>query len=271
MSARCLPAVLLLALAGCGAKPTPVQWDELDYDALRDDMARPTGEVNDAHAREVVDRFAASGPTIARLAQTLERLLPAGVAPLDLPDPGGAPLSPGDPDALTTRPKEQVPSLASDGLEGTNVYAELACWGPDPAPDLSFLHGSIRVDGPSLRRETVEALAVHGHLLVSMAACQFPRGDLEGESPAYYDVDDGPALAADLDIRVREGAVEVDHIDERVLARDGVLSALYELEDGSGTLRVDFTAALTTFTITGANGTYLCQNNAEEPACALVP
>ena len=135
----CVVLGAALALA-CAPDVEPIRWDELDIDALREQLDNPTGEVTQASADEVAAEIVRNRAAYLAISDYLDRVFL-------------------EPEAGRLEPLEPL-DVGAQQAEGTSVFALFACPGEDPAAtDVGFAHGTMRVDSPRLTRELVEALA----------------------------------------------------------------------------------------------------------------
>lgn len=231
-------ALLVLSSAACLPDPQPIRFEPLDRDQLDEDLANPTADVDEVTRKEVADQLAADKAAIAAMFEFLGSVL--------LREIGQG----GEPTLQTSR-----------ALEGTNVFAKVACPGPDEAnPDTSFEFGALRIDSPTFTDEFVDEFDLHGDLWLDHDDCVVGDFEYFGGFASYYDTQD---IEVGLDVNLEF----IDHaIDEfprdihyPIRGEPGVAyQALITLESGK-TLVAEFVVGNVPFGIRGANGVFTCE------------
>jgi hypothetical protein len=156
-------ALALLGCVGCLPDPEPIRWDPVDMDGLRDGLANPTAAVTEQSVAEAADQVIAARPAYVVLASFIAATF------------------------LTETGDANGNWLIPRALEGTSVYALLACPGQDPHAIGSFVHGYIRLDSPSLTQELIESRSFGGDLQLRFVDCVVGQFSFAGAIPAHLD------------------------------------------------------------------------------------
>lgn len=234
-STPAIAAIALIGCVGCLPDPEPVRWDAFDLDALRDALANPTAPITDQTLVEAADLAAPPRLAYVELSRFVVQTL------LSLAGDGGG--------------KWVIPQA----LDGTSVYAMLACPGEDPDGMAYFEHGYMRLDSPTLTQELIESRSFGGDLQLSFVDCQVGQFNFAGNVPAH------------LDREQLEVGLGVDDAAYRdlVTGEDGKLGwptliaidrskQLLTLSSGE-TLALIWQPFLPTLQLIGANATLVCE------------
>lgn len=235
----CTTLALALACIACPAclpQPAPVEWDALDTEALREQIANPTGEVTDATIDEVTAIVVADLPAY----RTITSFLLLGLI---------------QPFSADAAPAWVFPQA----LNGTSVYALLACPGEDVnAQDVGFAYGWMRVDSPTLTQALIESRSLGGDLQLSFEACRIGEYTFNGPAPAHFD-EDRPDLGVGMQISytaqlaAREGV-----LDQSLLIDDDGAHVVFTLASGQ-TLTLEWSPLTLTLELLGTNGALVCE------------
>jgi hypothetical protein len=171
-----LALFLVGALAACGAPdPQHQSWKSADVPALQEALDSPTGTFETEDFEAFISELAG---VLGPLLDTQALLDEVNRVASDLADaPDG-----GTDDAGPLRPNTSPPNE-----RGTRFYLLLSCPGPN-GDDVSFGHGSVRIDTPTLQDLSTAPLGEAGDFLLSYDACEGTRFEVNGSSPGYYDV-----------------------------------------------------------------------------------
>lgn len=228
--------VVACAAVTCFPDPKPVSWEPLDLDALKDDLANPTGEVNEDTSKEVAEGLIANEEALREVLRFIELIYS-----LSQDDQGG------------------LTAVVPRGLDGTNIFMRIACPGSDVAnPDTSFEEGELRLDSPGFTDEFLETFEVVGDVHMDFTKCRIGPFEYEGSAPAHYDT---AATEAAIDLRL-------DFVDQRTdgegsfhyplfTSLDDGVQMLYTLESGE-TLVLEWVDDFAMVDLRGRNGLFLC-------------
>ena len=226
-------------LWGCTPGFSPVQWDALNYDELSERINNPTGEVSLASIGEVSDELVILNASAMGFNETLTTAVTS----------------------LNSEPSSQEGGLVGTrhgGLDGTNVYLKAACPGADLSnPTTNMSGGFVRIDSPNLSEESLST----GGLLVEFSDCVVGDLFMNGVCIAHYN-DDPFSFGLSLDLFVSYQDFELKTFAEMIYT-NGQFQALVTLNDET-TLAVEasFSDGLSTFTLSGSNGSFSCAQDA---------
>lgn len=244
----------LIGCVGCLPNPEPVHWEAFDVDALRDALANPTAAVTEATITEAAANVAAG--------QAAFRELGTFIADTFLSLAGDASGHGVIPQAIP-----QAHWVIPQALDGTSVYAMLACPGEDPGAIGLFEHGYMRLDSPTLTQELIESRSFGGDLQLEFFDCEIGQFSYVGAVPAHFDVERLEVGLNPENVRYRD----------LVKGEDGMLSSrsligleqtqqLLTLESG-GTLSLISQPFILTLQLVGTNGTLVCVIIDDEFVC----
>lgn len=240
------PSLVVLALSGCLGclpDPEPVHWDALDMDALRDALANPTAEVTKATTAEAAARVVSGQAAFREFSRfILGRFLP-------LPGDAG-----GD-------------WVIPQALDGTSVYAMLACPGEDPTAIGHFEHGYMRLDSPTLTQALIESRSFGGDLQLGFRNCRIGQFVYEGAIPAHLDAERVEIGLNPENVRYRD-LVKGEEGTLSSPSLIGLLQTQQLLTLGSGrTLTLISQPFILTLQLVGTNGTLVCEILDREFVC----
>ncbi|PRQ05439.1 hypothetical protein ENSA5_02600 [Enhygromyxa salina] len=231
-------ALVLFALVSglaCLPDPAPIQWAPVDIEALREQLANPSGEVSEATTDEVAARFVRRREAHRAIGNYIHGVFA------------------GEGEGASAR------FVTPRALSGTSVYALVACPGPDlRAADVGFAYGAIRLDSPTLTEELIASRSFGGDLLLSFSGCQIAGFTFDGSAPAHFD-DDRLELAVDLNIDYRNEAAGIERsLSEPLLVGLAWTKILFTLESGD-TLTIEWAPLELSLELVGANGSLTCE------------
>lgn len=242
--------VALIGCVGCLPDPEPVHWDAVDMDALRDALANPTAAVTEATTAEASANVASG--------QAAYRELGTFIADTFLSLAGDASGNGVIPHAHWVIPQ---------ALDGTSVYAMLACPGEDPDAIGHFEHGYMRLDSSTLTHELIESRSFGGDLQLEFFDCQIGQFSYVGAVPGHFDVER-------LEVGLNPEKVTYRDL---VKGEDGMLSSrsLIGLEQtqqllilgSGGTLSLISQPFILTLQLVGTNGILVCVIIDDEFVC----
>jgi len=242
-SFRATTAFLLTLCLSTGCTPgfSPISWDDLNYDEMTEKLNNPTGMVDVDNMSQV------SNEVLAVTAATYSFNDTINVALASLGGESG-------------RREGGLVGTKHGALEGTNIFVKVACPGTDlNDPSYDFSNGYVRLDSPTLSEESITS----GGVLVSFHDCVVGDVYLDGECAAYYSTDPF-TFAMDLNLHLTYGDLDLN-TSAQVMYDDLIFRAAVSLNNETTvTVEADLAAAVGSFTVSGANGTFSCTLNGDK-------
>jgi hypothetical protein len=225
----------VLAL-GCTPELEPIRWEAIDVEALREAIAQPTGDVDEATSNEVGAAIVQRHEAQRVLAEYLHSVFVGAES--------------GD---------QQPPHVAPQALDGTSVYLLVACPGPLGDYEQPFAHGSMRVDSPTLDAEVLSTLFVRGQLRSSFSDCRIDEYVFDGVARIFIDTEPSElGFVPELEVvRLRTPDEPYELREAMLWDAAGRVSALFELRSGK-TLVLDWHVHEPELRLRGRNGELLC-------------
>lgn len=227
----------LVVALGCTPELEPIHWEAIDMDALREAIARPTADVDEANSNEVGAAIVQHHEAQRVLAEYLHTVFLGAES--------------GD---------RQPPYVAPQALDGTSVYLLVSCPGPlSDAHQQPFAHGSMRVDSPTLDAEVLSTLFVRGQLRSSFEDCRIGEHVFDGVARVFIDTEPIElGFVPELEVVRLRTPNEPYQLREPMLwdAADRV-SALFDLRSGE-TLVLDWSVDEPGLRLRGRNGELIC-------------
>ncbi len=244
MKTRLILLVCVVTFAiGCGeGQPRRTQWETLDLETTVDKIKSPTGTIDEATLRPILERV------------VQDKLL-------DATRVAGQRLRPVLPQATQTSGLRTAQSPLQ--IKGAHAWFEVSCPGEDTAsPDTSFASGKVRIDAPNIDSKTIGA----GDVLLSFVDCAIGQTLLDGDSPAFYSVPEGGLITSLALNAVVEGEpVSTLRADALFSARR--IAVVVELPQ-FGTFRLELDGLPQEVTVVGASQTFVCQLQENQAQCS---
>lgn len=222
-------------------------WEPVDYDAVVQLLAEPTGTLVNGSPQQTADAIVAQLGAAPVVVDDAVLLYEQMEIVLDVMEE-----SPND---------EQESNTVSKGtVRGTNIYARISCLGSNLRNrSADFEDGEIRLEGSdfSLDDALKSGFNFGGDVLVGFRECRMNDKTVHGSNPAFASVGTGEFLI-DLDLAVVEDGEEERRIRYKFLiARNHVLILVDNGENGTYVLSLKVGGELEIAIIT-ADGTYGC-------------
>lgn len=234
--------ILVIGTALCAGAPACMQesdvvrWEPVDAPEIRSQLAFPTANVDASTIEEVQ-------------AQVLEDRLPLAQT-LDLLDFG---FDRAHQNAMSDGedPLEDAPELGS-----VQLFALVACPGMEVGPDPEFVHGTVRIETPSVSDVDLDEWSVEGDALAIFEECGVDGTLMTGIAPLYREGDHAVVALPSLSVTPPNGRKSFE-FDTPFIGDATRAEALYELADGS-TLAVTVPRQADALVLRGRNGSFSC-------------
>jgi hypothetical protein len=222
-------------------------WDPVDYDAVVQRLAEPTGTLVNDSPQQTADAIVAqlgAAPVVVDDALLLYQQLEIVLDVME-----------------ESQNDEQESNTVSKGtVRGTNIYARISCLGSNLRNrSVDFADGEIRLEGSdfSLDDALKSGFNFGGDVLVGFRECRMNDKTFHGSNPAFASVGTGEFLI-DLDLAVVEDDKEQRRVRYLLLiARNLVLILVDTDENGTYVLSLKVGGGLEIAIIT-AEGFFGC-------------